>query len=118
MAPAQSGISTGLTVAKHSDPWDRKKPGVAFWTTVVLAVPILYVASFGPVCWAVSRVTRWSGPWGATNFLYSPILRVWYHDGATSKAIRWYANLGAGADLTVGQDDDGAAFLGIICHSP
>jgi hypothetical protein len=43
---------------------------------------------------------------------------VWYHDGATSKAIRWYANLGAGADLTVGQDDDGAAFLGIICHSP
>jgi hypothetical protein len=35
---------------------DRKKPGWAFWTTVVVAsLPLLYVASFGPACWL------WSG---------------------------------------------------------
>ncbi len=29
----------------------RKKPGVAFWATVVVVcLPLLYVASFGPVC--------------------------------------------------------------------
>lgn len=33
-----------------------KKPGWAFWTTLVLVgVPVLYVASFGPACWIVSR---------------------------------------------------------------
>jgi hypothetical protein len=31
---------------------DRKKPGWAFWAVVVLvALPVLYVASFGPACW-------------------------------------------------------------------
>src|SRR5690242_8761314 len=30
----------------------RGKPGGAFWATVAIALlPILYVASFGPVCW-------------------------------------------------------------------
>jgi hypothetical protein len=28
---------------------DRKKPGVAFWTTMVLSLPVLYVLSFGPM---------------------------------------------------------------------
>ena len=28
-----------------------KKPGVAFWATVVVAGLVLYVASFGPACW-------------------------------------------------------------------
>src|SRR5262245_14028997 len=31
---------------------DRKKPGVAFWVTVVVvALPLVYVLSFGPACW-------------------------------------------------------------------
>jgi len=30
---------------------DRKKPGWAFWTTVVLAVVLAYPLSFGPACW-------------------------------------------------------------------
>jgi hypothetical protein len=31
---------------------DRKKPGVAFWeTVVVVSIPLLYVLSFGPACW-------------------------------------------------------------------
>ena len=36
---------------------DRKKPGWPFWATVVVLVvlPILYVLSFGPVCWLAER---------------------------------------------------------------
>jgi hypothetical protein len=33
---------------------DRKKPGVAFWATVVVVVVLLaYPLSFGPACWMV-----------------------------------------------------------------
>jgi hypothetical protein len=35
---------------------DRKKPGVAFWATVALVVPLLYAASFGPACWLTSHL--------------------------------------------------------------
>jgi hypothetical protein len=34
---------------------DRKKPGVAFWATVVLVVALAYPLSFGPACWLASR---------------------------------------------------------------
>src|SRR5438045_1695812 len=38
---------------------DRKKPGVAFWATVVVvALPMLYVLSMGPVCRWYSRSPR------------------------------------------------------------
>ena len=32
----------------------QKKPGVAFWTTVILVV-VSYPATFGPACWISSR---------------------------------------------------------------
>jgi hypothetical protein len=35
---------------------DRKKPGLAFWTTVVAVVVLAYPLSMGPACWASSRV--------------------------------------------------------------
>jgi hypothetical protein len=38
---------------------DRKKPGVAFWATVVvvaaLTVPVLYVLTLGPIIWCHGR---------------------------------------------------------------
>ena len=35
---------------------DRKKPGVAFWATVmVVLVPALYVASLFPIAWLIKR---------------------------------------------------------------
>ncbi len=33
----------------------RKKPGMAFWATVVVAVALLYVLSFGPACWLTAQ---------------------------------------------------------------
>ena len=50
---------------------DRKKPGVAFWATVVVVVALLaYPLSFGPACWAVGR-----GFWKAEHaaILFRPL---------------------------------------------
>jgi len=38
----------------------RKKPGVAFWATVVLVVALAYPVSFGPACW--KKKGRKKGP--------------------------------------------------------
>ena len=55
---------------------DRKKPGVTFWATVVVAVFVVYPVSYGPWCWAL-------GKWGsnrsairATARLYEPLIRL------------------------------------------
>jgi hypothetical protein len=34
---------------------DQKRPGLVFWVTALVAVCILYGASFGPSCWISSR---------------------------------------------------------------
>jgi hypothetical protein len=51
---------------------DRKKPGVAFWATVVVVVVLVaYPLSFGLACWIVSR----AGGETAIERTYRPI--VW-----------------------------------------
>lgn len=56
---------------------DRKKPGVAFWTTVALVVLMLYVLSVGPACWMLT----WAGDpdWAVSPYcaVYAPIF--WVH---------------------------------------
>ena len=58
-------IYGGLRVWTKGDPGilnegtmiDRKKPGVAFWTTVVVVMALVaYPVSFGPACWISSRL--------------------------------------------------------------
>jgi hypothetical protein len=54
---------------------DRKKPGVAFWASVVVAV-LIYPLSFGPACWICTRspmVEIWDFP----DRAYQPILWAW-----------------------------------------
>jgi hypothetical protein len=34
----------------------RKKPGVAFWATVLVVAGLAYPLSVGPACWASSRI--------------------------------------------------------------
>ena len=52
---------------------DRKKPGAAFWATVVVvALLVAYPLSFGPACWAVRR--GFVAPHAAAH-AYRPILR-------------------------------------------
>jgi hypothetical protein len=50
---------------------DRKKTGVWLWIApLLIGLPILYVASFGPACWAVSRIDQFDRE---LPIIYQPI---------------------------------------------
>jgi len=71
----------------------RKKPGVAFWATVVLSLPIVYVASFGPAC----RLRQHDViPRGSLRRFYAPVIDVMRDHDAPAWARRpllWYWGL-------------------------
>jgi hypothetical protein len=75
---------------------DRKKPGVAFWASVVVVVlPLLYVLSFGPACWIASRTKGKH----VIPKIYWPISWVaMEHFWTLSPPIAWYAQLGMPED--------------------
>jgi DMSO reductase anchor subunit len=69
---------------------DRKKPGVAFWATVVLSVVVLYCLSAGPVIWLYSHGTIPDWADAPTTWFYVPL------DWLAHKypvAFFWYADL-------------------------
>jgi hypothetical protein len=71
---------------------DCKKPGVAFWATVVLTVSLLYVASLGPVVWLESRdhLPGWGSAVAET--VYQPLTWIASHaPEPISDAMWWYA---------------------------
>jgi hypothetical protein len=89
----------------------RKKPGTAFWIVVVLiTVFIAYPLSFGPACWACSRVPGAIVLWETADFFYAPILWAWWSDdpGTISSIIAWYANLESDGGLSVARMLDGS----------
>ena len=53
----------------------HKKPGWAFWGAVAIALPVLYVASFGPACWLV-RDSRSRIVFGMNADFYTPLIRA------------------------------------------
>ena len=76
---------------------DRKKPGVAFWATVVVGVGLAYPLSFGPACWLTSQTP---GPWGSTNppprvmCIYGPMVRLADPTTRTGNVVIWWMRLG------------------------
>jgi hypothetical protein len=71
----------------------NNKPGVAFWATVVVvAIPLIYVLSFGPVCWICSYA-------GTGQFVlprvYQPILDAMSSSRNVADVCHWYAQAGA-----------------------
>jgi len=74
---------------------DLKKPGAAFWTTVVVVVVVLaYPLSFGPACWITSRCDVGAS---AIPILYRPL--TWAlspeYDSPMNRVCTWYAKVGA-----------------------
>jgi hypothetical protein len=76
---------------------DCKKPGVAFWATVVVVVLLVaYPLSFGPVCWAVSGSDNSEHFGQRLSVLYRPILWLWWNGPEPiADRIDDFANLGA-----------------------
>ena len=73
----------------------RKKPGVAFWSTVTLLAVLLYVSSFGPAIWVIDHNDSPSA-WSVDAFegFYRPI--IWIDDNGPAPltaAIDWYIGL-------------------------
>ena len=73
---------------------ERRKHGWTFWITVgVIAVPVLYVAGFGPACWAVSHRRL---PQTPTAFVYDPLLRHTWGAGIFWKPLFSYVKFCGG----------------------
>jgi hypothetical protein len=75
-----------------------KKPGVAFWATVVVVVVLIgYPLSFGPACWLTSQLP---GPTGFTQppprgmCIYGPFVRHIDPTTPTGRANLWWIRLG------------------------
>jgi hypothetical protein len=69
---------------------DRKKPGVAFWATVVVVVLLVaYPLSFGPACWIARR--------GGMKFktaarIYKPVIQAaGLLPDSTKQLVDWYS---------------------------
>jgi hypothetical protein len=69
---------------------DRKKPGVAFWATVVLVVVLAgYPLSFGPACWCADA------NWEPVPPIYGPLVLL--SDSGPKwikRPILWWVSLG------------------------
>ena len=92
--PPSRPHGTPVTIASMSD--ERKRP---MWPWIVVLVPVLYVASFGPASWLASWEVL---PLDTTSRLYLPIF--WADDHAPlwlHKALAWYTELGEFADGTI-----------------
>jgi hypothetical protein len=76
-----------------------KKPGVAFWATVVVVVVLIaYPLSIGPACWISSRANL--GTYEVMD-VYSPLLTLAMStDSKTvvNRVIWWYTEVGAAED--------------------
>ena len=72
---------------------DPKKPGVAFWATVVVVcLPIAYVLSFGPACWISSHTGI---GYFALPKVYRPIVDAMSTSRNVADLCNWYAEAGA-----------------------
>lgn len=71
---------------------DRKKRGLAFWATVALVMPMLYIASFGPACWITSRMNFGVR---AVELIYWPLTWAMLQNRAIGVGLASYAQWGA-----------------------
>jgi len=72
---------------------EERKPLWLWIVALMMAPPVLYVASFGPACWITSRSSP-SGDW--LLVAYRPLMWT-MEDGPApaSDAIVWYSFVGA-----------------------
>ena len=80
----------------------------AKWTlTALFGVPVLYVLSFGPVCWMIGHTLHsdclfYTTPPRIASVVYRPLIRVVYEcPEGTQRVLAWYFSLGMPAGSKV-----------------
>jgi len=91
----------------------RKKPGVAFWATMVVVALVGYALSFGPACWLIESPLQCMTNGRAVAIeavasIYQPLVALSV-DGPKyiSKPICWYAGC-------FSEGDDGRHLMAIF----
>jgi hypothetical protein len=73
---------------------DRQKPTWPWIVAVLIALPVLYIASFGPVCW-VAASYRMNGD--SLSSVYAPVFWTLNHGPSWLRnAADRYVHVGAG----------------------
>ena len=71
----------------------ERKPAAGLWITfAILSALVLYVLSFGPVCWLNSRTEKGET---ALAFIYRPVGWVMKANQPAANILSWYACLAA-----------------------
>lgn len=91
----------------------NRKERWAKWTlAAAVGLPVLYIASFGPWCWAFSRWGDIDG--GIRASIFHPLVKMWIKANADSRfsiAINWYANAFANCHIGPGRDGSGYVII-------
>ena len=80
----------------------KKKPGAAFWATVVVAVVLAaYPLSVGPACWISSHTGCGAN---FVSIVFQPVFRVWWNGPKPfDQLIAKYATVFAADRWTIGE---------------
>lgn len=70
---------------------DRKKPGLAFWATVVVVIAA-YLLSWGPAMWLFTFGRLPESAQFAIYYAYAPIGWLAGLTPATERLLTWYGN--------------------------
>ena len=82
----------GVRIVNRREPWAKRT-----LATVIVGLPVLYVASFGPACWSVD-----AGPADLEPVarIYRPLVRMACGGGVFASPLQWYCNLNRPRDTS------------------
>lgn len=74
-----------------------KSSHTAAWSAVIVALPLMYVLSIGPVAYLAHKLGMYSAASGLAQAFYAPV--IWLHDHTVCKAplesyLDWWERLG------------------------
>jgi hypothetical protein len=75
----------------------------AKWTLagVIVGLPVLYVASFGPACWIASHTVRFDSSYDSIPVAYWPIGRMTLMENIVGDCLLRYAQFGMKTDAWI-----------------
>jgi len=73
---------------------DDRKPVWPWIVVLLIGLPVMYLASFGPACWVSLRTDAWGRLVGA---VYYPVFWMAFEKGVATPPTFWYLSVGTSA---------------------